>query len=335
MGASCLAMQPKSMLMSEQITSPPDIKNKKPGLVGYLLQHIQSLVFSLGQLWKKPFNTLLTCSVIGIALTLPTGFYVLLHNAERLTQNWDASIEVSAFLKPNIDQTIKDELIDELKTLKLVNDIIYMSEQDALEEYKSLSGFSNALDMLEENPLPAVLLIDIDNESKSIDSLDSFIKELETNEMIDTVVLDRQWLLRLQQIVEIIRKGVYIISALLAVGVLLIVGNTIRLNINNKRQEIEIIKLFGGTNGFIQRPFLYAGFWYGFIGSVIAVVFVGVSLILLMPSINHLAGLYSDTIDIAYLNILEIASLILIGSFLGLFGSWISVEQHIRQIEPQ
>lgn len=298
-------------------------------------QHLQALVFSLGQLWRKPLSSLLTAAVIGIALTLPAGFYVILTNAEKLTQDWDATIEVSAFLKIETTPSAIDNLINELQREELVGAVEHISREQALEEYKALSGFSDVLDMLDDNPLPALLLIDIANEFDHQNKLDVFLQELEQNKLVDSVVLDRQWLQRLQLIIKTLRRGVYIISALLAIGVLLIVGNTIRLNINNNRQEIEITKLFGGTNAFIQRPFLYSGFWYGLVGSSIALIFVSLSLWMLTQPINELANLYTNKIELHYLGAIEALTLIMIGSSLGLIGSWISVEQHIRQIEPQ
>ena len=218
---------------------------------------------------------------------------------------------------------------------KRVAEVTFMSQQQAMDEYKQLSGFSRALDMLDENPLPAVLLIDILNESEDQQAIENLTQELQQDEAIDTVVLDRQWLQRLQLIIETIRRAVVVISVLLALGVLLIVGNTIRLNINNNRREIEIIKLFGGTNGFIQRPFLYSGFWYGVFGGLLAWLLVSLSLWLLSGPIQDLAVLYQSQFALRHLGLLELLILLLAGGLLGLFGSWISVAQHIRHIEPQ
>ena len=301
----------------------------------WFLQNLQAMVFSLGQIWRKPLSSLLTSAVIGIALTLPTGFYVLLNNFEQLIKDWDATVEISAFLVKPSNTDSADALMETLRAEPSVSKIHYISEEQALEEYKKLSGFSDALNILQENPLPAVLLIDLDISNEDQASIEKFVTTLQQYDEIDSVVLDRQWISRLQQIVQTLRHGIYIITALLGIGVLLIIGNTIRMNINTKRQEIEIIKLFGGTNRFIQKPFMYSGFWYGLIGSLIAILLVWLSIGLLIPSIDQLISLYTSDFKLHFLDIREVLLILAIGSGLGLIGSWISVEQHIRQIEPQ
>lgn len=307
----------------------------KRRVMNWLMSHLQAMVFSLGQLWRRPLSSLLTAAVIGIALTLPTGFYVLLQNAEQLIQDWDGTIEISAFLVKTEQSQAPEELIKQLSEADIVSRVEYLSEQQALAEYKSLSGFSDALDILQENPLPALLLIDLNIDQDDNAAVETFVTQLEQEPLIENVVLDRQWLSRLQQIVHTLRRGVYIITALLAIAVLLIIGNTIRLNINTKRQEIEIIKLFGGTNDFIQRPFLYSGFWYGVVGSIIAIGLVGLSMWLLLPSIKQLIALYASSFQLQFLGFKQGLALAALGAGLGLIGSWISVEQHIRRIEPQ
>ena len=288
----------------------------------------------MGQLWRKPLGSLLTASVIGIALTLPAGFYTLLSNAETVTRDWGGAIEITAFLQPGLTQSRVKQLSEELQQRPEISAVRYMSEEQAFAEYQQLSGFSRALEMLDENPLPSLLLIDIDNSiaQAQVEELTATLGQMAD---IDTVVLDRQWLQRLQLIIETVRRAVVVISVLLALGVLLIVGNTIRLNINNNRREIEIIKLFGGTNAFIQRPFLYSGFWYGVFGGILAWCLVSISILLLSGPVRELAALYQSQFSLHYLGIIEILLLLMAGGLLGLVGSWISVAQHIRHIEPQ
>ncbi len=321
--------------MSKTNTIHPGKPQFDQRISAWFLHNLQALIFSLGQLWRKPFSSLLTAAVIGIALTLPTGFYVLLTNAERLTQDWGGSIEITAFLQHSTSQGTVQSLMNELRSEAEIEAVKFVSSEQALEEYKALSGFSEALDMLSENPLPSLLLIDITRNDLDQNQINTLLQRLKSQPEIELVIMDRQWLQRLQLIIETIRRSVYIISCILALGVLLIVGNTIRLNINTNRQEIEITKLFGGTNAFIQRPFLYSGFWYGLFGGLIAWLLVTVSLMLLIDPINQLTALYTNKIQITNLTLIEVLILIVVGSSLGLAGSWLSVEQHIRHIEPQ
>ncbi len=300
----------------------------------WLVQNLQALISSLGQLWRKPLSSFLTTAVIGISLTLPAGFYVLLNNAETLTQSWDGSVQLTVFLKTEVSDTEGQVLAEKLKQDIAIKEILFVSRDEAMAEYRGLSGFSNALDLLDENPLPSLLLIRPEIDDPNSGDAEALLNRLQTMSEVDLAIMDRQWLKRLHLIIETIKRGVYIIAVLLALGVLLIVGNTIRLGILNNRQEIEITKLFGGTNAFIQRPFLYTGFWYGIIGSFIAWILISLSLLILEQPIGELAQLYSSNFQLIGLSFSEILLLMLSGSLLGLIGSWISVEQHIRAIEP-
>lgn len=303
-------------------------------LNAWLVQNLQALISSLGQLWRKPLSSILTAAVIGISLTLPAGFYVLLNNTQSLTQSWGGSVQLTVFLKTEINEADGKALGDKLGQDKDIKEVRFVTRDEALAEYKSLSGFSNALDMLDENPLPSLLLLRPKNDDPDSGDAEALLNRLQSMPEVEFAMMDRQWIKRLHLIIETIKRGIYIIALLLAIGVLLIVGNTIRLGILNNRQEIEITKLFGGTNAFIQRPFLYTGFWYGILGSLIAWILISLSLTILERPIAELAQLYSSDFKLIGLNLGEILLLMLCGSALGLIGSWISVAQHIRSIEP-
>ena len=303
-------------------------------LQAWILQNLQALISSLGQLWRKPLGSVLTAAVIGISLTLPAGFYVLLNNAEQLTERWDGSVKLTVFLRQDVSDDAAGTLMKTLEKDAAIEQIRFRSSDEAMQEYKRLSGFSNALDMLDENPLPSMFLITPAEQELQQNDASGLIERLNSLQEVDMAMLDRQWLNRLELMLVTIKRGVYIISVLLATAVLLIVGNTIRLGILNNRQEIEITKLFGGTNGFIQRPFLYTGLWYGVFGSLIAWLLITCSLLMLEQPIAELALSYGSNFELDGLGVLESLILVLCGGFLGLFGSFLSVAQHIRTIEP-
>jgi len=300
----------------------------------WLLQHLQAFIFSLGQFAKYPLSNILTSAVIGISLALPTSFYLLLDNVRTVSSSWDGSVQVTLFLQTEINDEQALSFANKLKENKNIYETIVINRADALAEYQKLSGFSDALNALDENPLPNVILVKPTIDNMNDAETESLIKELEAMTEVDSAQYDSQWIKRLLYLLDIINRVIIILSTLLAIGVLLIIGNTIRLSIYNRRAEIEITKLFGGTDSFIQRPFLYSGLWYGAFGGIIAWLLIGISMQLLRGPVKQLANLYSSNFELIGLGFLNSLFLVGIGVILGLFGSWISVKRHLKAIDP-
>ena len=300
----------------------------------WLVQHAQACIFSLGQVFKNPLNSLLTAAVIGIALALPSGFYLMLENCQRVTAGWDNGAQISLFLTLDTSEERALSLSDSIRQLDGIASVDYISREAALEEYRQQSGFSEAMSALDVNPLPAILLLQ--PEIKGISGLESerLLLQLRALPEVDTAQFDRQWIQRLFAIIDIVRHSVIILSILLAIAVLLIVGNTIRLAIYNRRSEIEVNKLFGATNAFIQRPFLYSGLFHGVGGSLMAWGLLSLSLALLDGPVVRLAKLYSSDFSLHGLSTSGLWLLLVCGAGLGLLGSWVSVQRHIKAIEP-
>jgi cell division transport system permease protein len=298
------------------------------------MQHAQACIYSMGQLFKHPLNTLLTTAVVGIALSLPAGFYLLLENCQRVASNWDNSSEISLFLKLEVNEKRTLALMEELRQTQGVVTVDYISSDAALLEFQKQTGLSQAMNALESNPLPAIILLQPALQALSSIESDLLMQKLRTLPEVDTAQFDRQWIQRLFAIIEIVRQGVIVLSVLFALAVLLIVGNTIRLAIYNRRTEIEVNKLFGATEAFIQRPYLYSGLFHGAGGSFLAWLLLSLSLFLLDAPVARLAGLYSSDFKLHSLSIIECLLLFLGGGVLGLLGSWVSVQRHIKAIEP-
>jgi len=301
---------------------------------GWLLLHAQSFVYSLGQYYRNLLSSILTTAVIGISLALPGGFYLLLENAQQVTAGWGGSIQITAFLKPDIDDTVANTLVSRLLDSPNIEAAKFINRDQALAEYKELSGFSEVINLLDENPLPSIVIIfpkiDALTEGKERQIIDFIVSQSE----VEVAQYDQQWVKRLYGIIEIIQRFVIIFSAFIGVGVLLIIGNTIRMAIYYHRSEIEITKLFGATDHFIRRPFLYSGFWYGLSGGISAWLLLTITLQFLKQPVSRLAELYASEFSLANLTIIEALIMLACGIFLGLFGSWISVQRHIRTIEP-
>ena len=300
----------------------------------WVLQHVQAFVFSLGQLCRNPLASLLTAAVIGISLALPAGFYVILENTQRVSSGWEGSVQITAFLKMDVAEDRARELAAELEKKQDVAQVEYISRDQALAEFRQSSGFGEALDALDDNPLPSLLLVRPRPGGHPEQAAATLLDQLKALPEVENAQYDQQWVRRLNAMILIVQRIVFIMAIFLGMAVLLIIGNTIRMLIYHRRSEIEIAKLFGATDGFIQRPFLYSGFWYGLSGGLFAWLLIRGSLMLVEKPASHLAELYTSKFDLIGLTPVEALILIGVGIFLGLVGSWISVSHHLRAIEP-
>jgi len=300
----------------------------------YLLNHMQVFLSSLGKLYRSPLSNLMTIAVIGIAMAFPAGLYILLQNLQTISGGWNGATQISLFAKLNIDDARAAELGQELRLMPEIKSLQVLSKGEAMTEFQSLSGFGKALDVLDDNPLPAVLIIKPTEQNSTPTQVAILVEKLRLIPEIEIAQLDMQWVKRLYTIMEIGQRGVFTIAGLLALAVLLTVGNTIRLDIQGRRDEIVIVKLIGATNAFIRRPFLYTGFWYGILGAIMSWIMIEASLGFLSGPVQHLAVLYNSSFTLSTLIWQD--TLILLGSglSLGLIGSWIAVNKHLHEIEP-
>jgi cell division transport system permease protein len=300
----------------------------------YFMRHAQVFFFSLGQLSRTPIATFLTVAVIGITLALPACLYVAIENLQRLSGSLDSNGQISLFLKRDVNGAEAEKLAAKIRALPAVSRVNYISREAALAEFKQLSGFGEALETLERNPLPAVLVVLPSDADSHPDKLQALLKQLRRYNEVDIAQLDLEWVRRLHAILELARHGVLILAAGLGVAVLLIIGNTIRLAVLNCRDEIVITKLIGGTNAFIRRPFLYAGTLQGFLGAMLAWLLVALALLLLSSPIDNLTGLYGSRFEAKNLGLPASLALLAAGGLLGWLGSRLAVGRHLRTLEP-
>ncbi|MDQ7074770.1 MAG: permease-like cell division protein FtsX [Gammaproteobacteria bacterium] len=300
----------------------------------YLFNHLRSLLFSLGKLYHAPLAHLTTISVIGIALALPTALYALLINAQELSKDWDSPTSISLYLKKSVSDNDAQKLARQLEKREEVVSVRFISSREALSQFRQYPGFGEAIDSLKENPLPSVLVLYIAQKAESEPRLSLFAQQLQELKKVDQMQLDLEWVKRLRAIIAIMHRGVWLIASLLAIAVLLIIGNTIRLDIQSRRAEIEVIKLIGATHSFVRRPFLYGGIWYGLLGGIVALFLVEGGLLLLQNPVHQLTQLYGSQYQLIRLNGVNILSLIMLSTFLGLIGSWLAVRRHLHSVEP-
>ncbi|MBT2969815.1 MAG: permease-like cell division protein FtsX [Candidatus Thiodiazotropha sp. (ex Ctena orbiculata)] len=300
----------------------------------WLQRHVQVALSSLGRMAKNQLATLMTCAVIGIALAMPLGLHVMLGNLQRISGALDSGASISVFLRQNVSDEKAASLATELRLHQRIEGVELITRKSALEEFQQLSGYADALEALDSNPLPALLIVQPKADYTTAETAQLLVRELKLLPDADIVQLDLQWVRRLQAITVIAQRAVVVLAALLGMAVLLIVGNTIRLEIQNRRAEIEITKLIGATNAFIRRPFLYTGFWYGLFGGTIAWLLVAIAITLLSGPIANLANLYESSFSLSSLDFSTVSSLLLGSSLLGLAGSWLAVGRHLSAIEP-
>ncbi len=299
----------------------------------YFQRHAQVFFYSLGQLARSPVASLMTIAVIGIALALPTGLYVLVDNLQRVSGPWDNSARISAFLKKSVPESRAREVLKQVGAISNVQDVEYISADEALDEFKRLSEFGSLIGT-GENPLPGVLLILPTAQGAQEDALQALVTRLKRLPEVDTVQLDLQWVRRLQALLAIAQRTAILLGIVLAMAVVLITGNTIRLEVLNGRDEIEVIKLVGGTNAFVRRPFLYSGAIQGFLGAFGAWMLIELTRITVAGPATNLAQLYGSGFQLEGLELQAVSLLLLTGSSLGWLGSRIAVWRPIREIAP-
>ncbi len=300
----------------------------------YLLRHAQVALSSLGRLYRAPLASLMTAAVIGIALALPSGLYVLTDNLQRLGSQWDGGANLSLFLRHDVSIEQAEALKAKLDRWPEIERLRLITPQQALAEFRQLSGFGDTLDILEENPLPAVLAVKPAASATQPDTAAALKRRLQALPQVELAQLDLQWVKRFNALVTIVQRAIWVLSALLALAVLLITGNTIRLEIQNRREEIEITKLIGATGAFIRRPFLYSGLWYGFGGALLAALLLALAFLQLNAPVRELAGLYQSSFRLHLLDMGQWLVLLSSGALLGLIGAWIAVGRHLATIEP-
>ncbi len=319
--------------------SQPQLNRSKLPFTGrivmFFIRHIQQAMASMGELWRNPVSSIMTMAVLGVSLSLPAALQVLVKNAESITRSWESAAQISLFIDEGRSEQAIQSLITRIKVFPEVSDVSYISRDQALEEFQTLSGFGDALSYLDRNPLPAVVMVTPTNRYSSPEGARELLQKLQQQPEVSFGRLDIEWLERLQAVVSLLERTVSAVAALLILAVVLIIGNTIRLAIMNRRTEIEVMKLVGATEGFIQRPFLYTGIWYGVIGGVLAWIIINLLVWYLDGALAELLGLYGSQMSMQALSFNELLQLVGVASFLGWLGSYISVRQHLRAIEPQ
>lgn len=298
----------------------------------YLRLHGFALFSSLGELWRAPLMTMMTLMVIAVTLALPLTFYLALINLQRLGGSMEESWKISLYLRPELSREDGEKLRQRLQKHEAVASIRLIDKEDALDEFRRHSGFGDALDALTENPLPVVLEVLPKSQWESPKKLEKLVAEWKKLPGVDLVQWNMHWLHRLRGWLQLAQRGVVILGCLLSLTVLLVVGNTIRLELQNRHQEIEVMKLLGATHSFIRRPFLYAGFWYGAWGGMLALLLVWILSHLMQGPVQRLADLYGTVFTIDFISFSDQLRFAFLSFALGVAGAWLVVTRHLWRL---
>ncbi|HLG52685.1 MAG TPA: permease-like cell division protein FtsX [Steroidobacteraceae bacterium] len=324
--------------------SPPDeLRTARPAgprtLGGaastWLERHAQTLVGSLGRLARQPIATILTIAVIGIALALPAALYLVVANARAVTAGLADTVQLSVYLRLPITAELARKVARAIEARDEVGQAELISPDEGLVEFRKLSGIGEALNALTDNPLPWLVRVHPAAQNDSAAAVEMLAAELRQLPEVELVEADTAWVRRLDAILDALRQVVVLAAAVLALGVLAIVGNTIRLDINSRRAEIEVTKLVGGSNAFVRRPFLYSGFWQGLAGGLLAVALIATGLAILEAPIARVAAAYGASFTLQGLATREWLAVIGGGATLGLLGAWLAAAYHLHRIEPR
>ena len=301
---------------------------------GWLGAHARCLIEALGRMHRRWVASLLTVFVIGITLALPTGLYVLVKNLDTLSTSWQGTVQASLYLDDDVSVERGRTLARRLDARDTIDGAEYVSAEEGLETFRDASGFGDALDALPSNPLPAVVVVTPDADMTRA-AVGELVDTLRGETGVARAELDQAWLERLFAILSLIERAAWVIGLLLSAAVVFIVGNTIRLDIENRREEIEVMKLLGASDAFIRRPFLYSGVWYGLSGAVVALILLGGCFVALAGPLGTLTRSYDGALDLVGLGWSGGFALLATGIALGWCGCALTVNRRLADIEPR
>jgi cell division transport system permease protein len=301
----------------------------------YATRHLQALFGAMGRLMRAPLATLLTLMVIGVALSLPAGLALLVNNLRTATGDLGEALDFSVYFKPATAIERVQQLAKGARERHGVESVTVRTSEQALEEFKAASGFGDALSALSDNPLPHHLVVRPARSASGPGDIESLRRYFAAFPEVDIVQLDLDWVRRLHSLLDVLQRVFWIVVSVLGLGVLAVIGNTIRLEIQHRRPEIEVTKLVGGSNAFVRRPFLYNGLFYGMGGALLAALIISGSFAYLGQAVGELSAQYGGQFAMRGLGGRGLAQLLGVGALLGWLGALISTGKHLRAIEPR
>lgn len=302
---------------------------------GWQEQWRYALRGTLSDMWRQPLATLLTVMVIAISLTLPSVCYMVWKNVSQAATQWYPAPQLTVYLSKTLDDTAAENVVAQLKQVEGVDNVNYLTREEALNEFRNWSGFGGAMDMLEQNPLPAVAIITPKLNFQNSDTMQSLRDRVSKVQGVDEVRMDDSWFARLAALTGLVGQIASMIGVLMIVAVFLVIGNSVRLSIFARRDTINVQKLIGATDGFILRPFLYGGALLGFSGAVLSLLLSEVLVLRLQSVVASVATVFGTTFSLEGFSWDEALLLLLIAAIIGWVAAWLATVQHLRRFTPQ
>lgn len=296
--------------------------------------HLHAASFSLNLLCRKPLSTLITIVVIALTLTLPSLFWICTSNLAAITKSWQKNGHISLYLKPSLSSAEEAQVLKEIASTPGVGHATLITKEEGLKMLQAQEGMGNIMQYLSENPLPAVIEIAPSLALSNADQIEQLYTQLKANPHVEQAKLDMDWISRLQSLLSFAKRIVHAIMILLALVVILVIGNTLRLAIHNRQEEVRVLKLIGATNPFIARPFLYSGIWYSLGGALLAILFVNICLLSFAFAMNELVQAYEMHYPFVSLSVKQAYLLVLTSTVLGWIGAKLSIHTQLASIDP-
>ncbi|STX52523.1 cell division transport system permease protein [Legionella busanensis] len=303
-------------------------------LQSWISYHMQAATLSFNSLCRTPLATMLTAIVIAITLTLPALFWVINDNLKQLTAQWQGSGHISLYLKSNLSNEDENNFLLQVRAVEGVGYATLKTKAQGFAELEQQEGMREILHSLPENPLPAVIEIVPNKTVNEPLKVNQLFERLKAFSQVDQAKLDMQWLMRLHAILGFVGRIAHAIIILLALAVMLIIGNTLRLALHKRQEEVQILKLIGATDTFILRPFLYTGIWYGMLGAVFAIFFVNIFMLSVAVAVQELSSAYHMQYPLLGLSVKQAYFIVFVAVILGWLGARIAVKKQLSSIEP-
>lgn len=290
---------------------------------------------ALQDLKSKPLATFLTVMVIAISLTLPSVCYMVYKNVNTAASQYYPSPQITVYLEKTLDDDAAARVVGQLQAESGVDKVNYLSRDEALGEFRNWSGFGGALDMLEENPLPAVAVVVPKLDFQNTDSLTTLRDRVSKIQGVDEVRMDDSWFARLASITSLVGRVSAMIGVLMIAAVFLVIGNSVRLSIFARRDTINVQKVIGATDGFILRPFLYGGALLGFSGAFMSLILSEILVMRLSSAVTDVAKVFGTQFELSGLGFDECLLMLLVCSMIGWVAAWLATVQHLRHFTPE
>ncbi len=300
----------------------------RSGIGTWFDHHLYSFLASLGRVLRKPWSTVLTVGVMAVALALPLGLWLVLQNVDRFAGDVEQSRQINLFLKPDIGLERARTLTEQLRGRGDVADVVWKTPEQGLSELRQRSGLGEAIAAVEGNPLPSLLVVT----PKGDETL--LAESLQALPETDLVQRDALWRQRLDGWLRFGNRVAWVLAALLGLGALLVVGNTVRLDIQSRSEEIGVLQLLGATDGFIRRPFLYLGARYGLAAGALALALLAATDFALRTPLATLAQSYGSQFALSGFDLRQAAIVLSSATLLGWIGAGLVANHFLRQTRP-